>query len=149
MIVAAALAACANGEESRRSARPLVGPQSRPVEPNRGRSAPGAEVTVEVMADVADRRLASPADRSSGARSACRDVTSFQAERLHRSIRTSRLAWSFAGAAMLADIGLSVAVATMLPLVRIAPVFLWTQATAPSTARPRSPICARRKASRR
>jgi hypothetical protein len=50
-----------------------------------------------------------------------RDVTSFQAERIRRSIRSSRLAWSVAGAAMLANIGLSVAVAAMLPLVMCPP----------------------------
>ena len=81
----------------------------------------------EVMADVAAADWqAQPIDHPA-LEAHYRDVTSFQAERIRRSIRTSRLAWSVAGAAMLANIGLSVAVATMLPLVRIAPVFLWTR----------------------
>lgn len=82
---------------------------------------------VEVMVEVAAADWqAQPIDHPA-LEAHYRDVTSFQAERIRRSIHTSRLAWSVAGAAMLANIGLSVAVATMLPLVRIAPVFLWTR----------------------
>jgi type IV secretion system protein VirB8 len=54
-----------------------------------------------------------------------KQVESFQAERNRRARRSSRIAWSIAGVALAANAALGIAVASMLPLQRLVPLYIW------------------------
>jgi type IV secretion system protein VirB8 len=56
-----------------------------------------------------------------------REVESFQRERARGARRSARLAWSLAGISLLTNVALGFAVASMLPLERLVPVYLWVR----------------------
>ena len=57
-----------------------------------------------------------------------RDVESFQAQRTRSAKRTARVACIVAGLSLLANVALSFAVASMLPLERLVPLPMWVRA---------------------
>ena len=72
------------------------------------------------------RGLASPVD-ASRLGDYYREVESFQRERARGARRSARLAWSLAGISLLTNVALGFAVAAMLPLERLVPVYLWVR----------------------
>jgi Type IV secretory pathway, component VirB8 len=56
-----------------------------------------------------------------------RDVESFQVAKARGARRGARVAWSIAGISLAANLALAVAVASMLPLERLVPIYLWLQ----------------------
>ncbi len=56
-----------------------------------------------------------------------RDVESFQATKARGARRWGRVAWTIAGVSLVANLALAVAVASMLPLERLVPIYLWLQ----------------------
>jgi type IV secretion system protein VirB8 len=56
-----------------------------------------------------------------------RDVESFQATKARSARRWERVAWTIAGVSLVANLALAVAVASMLPLERLVPIYLWLQ----------------------
>jgi type IV secretion system protein VirB8 len=56
-----------------------------------------------------------------------REVESFQRERARGARRSARVAWSLAGASLLTNVALSFAVASMVPLERLVPLYLWVR----------------------
>lgn len=56
-----------------------------------------------------------------------RDVESFQARRARGARRWGRVAWAIAGISLVANLALAIAVASMLPLERLVPIYLWLQ----------------------
>lgn len=57
-----------------------------------------------------------------------RDVESFQAQRVRAAKRTARVAWAVAGMSLVTNLALAVAIASMLPLERLVPLYLWVRA---------------------
>jgi len=56
-----------------------------------------------------------------------REVESFQRERARGARRSARIAWSLAGISLLTNLALGLAVASMLPLQRLVPLYLWVR----------------------
>lgn len=56
-----------------------------------------------------------------------REVESFQRERAQGARRGARVAWSLAGVSLLTNVALSFAVASILPLERLVPLYLWVR----------------------
>jgi type IV secretion system protein VirB8 len=56
-----------------------------------------------------------------------REVESFQRARARGARRSARLAWSLAGISLLTNVALAFAVASMLPLERLVPLYLWVR----------------------
>jgi type IV secretion system protein VirB8 len=56
-----------------------------------------------------------------------KQVESFQAERTRHAHRSSRIAWSIAGLALATNAALGFTVASMLPLERLVPLYLWVR----------------------
>jgi type IV secretion system protein VirB8 len=55
------------------------------------------------------------------------EAKTFQQERARGAVRSSRIAWAIAGAAMVGNLALGISVAAMLPLQRLTPLYLWVQ----------------------
>lgn len=70
--------------------------------------------------------LASPVE-ASRLREYFREVESFQRDRARSARRSARLAWSLAGISLLTNVALAFAVASMLPLERLVPLYLWVR----------------------
>lgn len=56
-----------------------------------------------------------------------REVESFQSERARGARRSARVAWSLAGVSLFTNVALGFAVASMLPLERLVPLYLWVR----------------------
>lgn len=56
-----------------------------------------------------------------------REVESFQRERARGARRSARVAWSLAGISLLTNVALGFAIASMLPLERLVPLYLWVR----------------------
>lgn len=56
-----------------------------------------------------------------------REVESFQRARARGARRAARIAWSLAGVSLLTNVALGFAVAAMLPLERLVPLYLWVR----------------------
>jgi type IV secretion system protein VirB8 len=56
-----------------------------------------------------------------------RDVESFQQARARGARRNAKVAWSLAGISLLTNVALAFAVASMLPLERLVPLYLWVR----------------------
>ena len=56
-----------------------------------------------------------------------REVESFQRARARGARRSARLAWSLAGISLLTNVALAFAIASMLPLERLVPLYLWVR----------------------
>lgn len=72
------------------------------------------------------KTMATPVDTERLA-SYYRDVESFQTAKARGARRWGRVAWSIAGISLLANLALAFAVASMLPLERLVPIYLWLQ----------------------
>jgi len=72
------------------------------------------------------KTMATPVDHERLA-SYYREVESFQAAKARGARRWGRVAWSIAGVSLVANLALAIAVASMLPLERLVPIYLWLQ----------------------
>lgn len=72
------------------------------------------------------KRMATPIDNDRLA-GYFRDVESFQASKARGARRWGRVAWSIAGVSLVANLALAFSVASMLPLERLVPIYLWLQ----------------------
>lgn len=72
------------------------------------------------------RSMATPVD-SERLASYYREVESFQTAKARWARRWGRVAWSIAAVSLLANLALAFAVASMLPLERLVPIYLWLQ----------------------
>ncbi|MDD2859727.1 MAG: type IV secretion system protein VirB8 [Acidiphilium sp.] len=72
------------------------------------------------------RTMATPVE-SDSLPSYYREVKSFQASTARGARRWGRVAWTIAGISLVANLALAVAVASMLPLERLVPLYLWLQ----------------------
>lgn len=70
------------------------------------------------------KTMATPVDNERLA-SYYREVESFQAAKARGARRWGRVAWSIAGVSLVANLALAFAVASMLPLERLVPIYLW------------------------
>jgi type IV secretion system protein VirB8 len=57
-----------------------------------------------------------------------KEVESFQRERTRASQKTSKVLCAIAASSLVANVGLSWAVASMLPLTKLVPIYLWVRA---------------------
>lgn len=72
------------------------------------------------------KNMATPVDNDRLA-SYYSDVQSFQASKARGARRWGRVAWSIACVSLIVNLALAVAVASMLPLERLVPIYLWLQ----------------------
>lgn len=56
-----------------------------------------------------------------------REVESFQRERARGARKSARVAWGLAAISLLTNVALGVAIASMLPLERLVPLYLWVR----------------------
>ncbi|HQT84928.1 MAG: type VI secretion protein [Acidiphilium sp. 37-64-53] len=72
------------------------------------------------------KTMATPVDGDRLARY-YREVESFQASKARGARRWGRVAWTIAGVSLVANLALAVTTASMLPLERLVPIYLWLQ----------------------